>query len=325
MKKVLKWVGIIFVGLLVIGFTIDALKSPEQRVAEIKAREQQQAKQDEDKRENARQEMAALPAITANDIVAAYGENTVAADQQFKDKKFKISGIVSDINTDLFGDPYITLSGGDNQFTEPHFGFEKSEAAQLANLKKGAMVTLVCIGKGDVAKTPMSGSCLLVEDDDVAANKMVTTQTQLVETTTEVSLHEEAVATEQTAEVRLPEEDVATETVSTSEPREQMIFSPSFNCAKASTFSEKAICSDPLLGKLDGALSENYKSMLASNIGEGARSDLKTTQRKWLTERNKCTSNKCLASVYRMRVDEVCDQSVISGVIGSCTSSDEIK
>lgn len=175
MKKVLKWVGIAFVSLIVIGLIIDAIKSPEQKAAEVAAREQQQAKQDEDKRENARQEMATMPAITANDIVSAYGENTVAADQQFKDKKFKISGIVSDINTDLMGDPYITLSGGGNQFMEPHFGFDKSEAAQLANLKKGAMVTLVCIGKGDVAKTPMSDSCLLVDDGDVAANKMVTT------------------------------------------------------------------------------------------------------------------------------------------------------
>lgn len=105
----------------------------------------------------------------------------------------------------------------------------------------------------------------------------------------------------------------------------QATWKPSFDCSKASTFSEKAICSDPLLGKLDGALSENYKSMLASNIGEGARSDLKTTQRKWLTERNKCTSNQCLTDAYRKRVDEVCDQTVISGVIGSCTNSDDIK
>ena len=57
---------------------------------------------------------------------------------------------------------------------------------------------------------------------------------------------------------------------------------PSFDCAKASTFAEKAICSDPLLGKLDGALSDNYKHMLASDIGEGATNDLKTTQKSGL-------------------------------------------
>ena len=99
---------------------------------------------------------------TANDIAKSYNENTVAADQKFKDKKFKVIGTVADISTDLLGDPYVTLRGGVNQFMEPQFGFEKSDSAQLAKLKKGSKVTLICTGKGDVAKTPMSGSCSLL-------------------------------------------------------------------------------------------------------------------------------------------------------------------
>ena len=102
-------------------------------------------------------------------------------------------------------------------------------------------------------------------------------------------------------------------------------WTPSFDCAKASTFSEKAICSDPLLGKLDGALSENYKYMLASDIGDGARADLKESQKKWLIERNRCANNQCLSDAYRKRIDEVCEYPVISGVHPICTSSDEIK
>lgn len=108
-------------------------------------------------------------------------------------------------------------------------------------------------------------------------------------------------------------------------PSPQASWRPSFDCAKASTFSEKAICTDILLGKLDGALGENYKYMLASDIGDGARNDLKVTQRKWLAERNKCTDNQCLASSYRKRIDEVCEYPVISGVHPVCTNSDEIK
>ncbi len=100
---------------------------------------------------------------------------------------------------------------------------------------------------------------------------------------------------------------------------------PSFDCGKASTFSEKEICTDTLLGKLDGALAENYKYMLASDIGDGARNDLKATQKKWLGERNKCADNQCLANAYRKRIDEVCEYPVISGVHPACTSSDEIK
>lgn len=110
-----------------------------------------------------------------------------------------------------------------------------------------------------------------------------------------------------------------------SQASQQVTWAPSFDCTKASTFSEKAICNDPLLGKLDGALSENYKYMLASDIGDGARIDLKTTKKKWLAERNKCTDNQCLANTYRKRIDEVCEYPVISGVHPICTSSDEIK
>ena len=162
MKKVLKWIGIVFVSLIVLGLIVDATKSPEQKAAEAAKREQDSAQKAEAKREQAKQEMAALPAVTASDIAFAYNENTVAADQKFKGKKFKISGTVVDINTDFMGDPYITLRGGVNQFMEPQFGFEKSDAAQLANLKKGSKVTLICVGKGDIAKTPMSGSCSLL-------------------------------------------------------------------------------------------------------------------------------------------------------------------
>jgi len=162
MKKVLKWVGIAFIGLIVLGIFNNATKSPEQKAAEIAAREQKSVQQAEVKRKQLKQEIAALITVTASDIAAAYNANTVAADQKFKDKKFKVSGVVVDINTDFMGNPYVTLRGGVNQFMQPQFRFEKSNTAQLANLKKGAKVTLVCIGKGDVAKTPMSGSCSLL-------------------------------------------------------------------------------------------------------------------------------------------------------------------
>jgi len=102
-------------------------------------------------------------------------------------------------------------------------------------------------------------------------------------------------------------------------------YATSFDCSKASTFVEKAICADTLLGKLDDTLSENYNNMLAGNIGKGAIKDLKATQKKWLSERNKCTDNKCLIEAYRKRIDEICDYPVISGVHPVCTSSDEVK
>lgn len=99
----------------------------------------------------------------------------------------------------------------------------------------------------------------------------------------------------------------------------------SFDCSKASTFVEKTICADTLLGKLDEALSDNYKMMLGSDIGKGAEQDLKATQKKWLKERNKCKDNNCLIEAYRKRVDEICEYPVISGMHPICISSDEVK
>ena len=99
----------------------------------------------------------------------------------------------------------------------------------------------------------------------------------------------------------------------------------SFNCQKAATSVEKEICSNPTLSKLDDALAENYKYMMAANIGDGARKDLKQTQREWIAKRNKCADGKCIEAAYRSRVDEVCDYPVISGIHPSCTSEDEIK
>ncbi len=52
-------------------------------------------------------------------LIQVYDRNTVAADQQFKGKRFKLTGVVDSINTDLFGYPNVTLRGGVNQFMEP--------------------------------------------------------------------------------------------------------------------------------------------------------------------------------------------------------------
>lgn len=101
-------------------------------------------------------------------------------------------------------------------------------------------------------------------------------------------------------------------------------FAVSFDCSKASTFVEKEICSDSLLGRLDDALSENYKGMLESDFGN-SKNSLKTEQRKWLADRNECTNNKCLVDSYRKRIDETCDYAVVSGVHPECTMSDDIK
>ena len=97
--------------------------------------------------------------VSAQQLAQAYDRNTVAADQQFKGKTFKVTGVVDSINTDLFGNPYVTLRGGVNQFMEPQFKLDDAHANYAAGLQSGMRISLICIGGGDVAKTPMSKDC----------------------------------------------------------------------------------------------------------------------------------------------------------------------
>jgi uncharacterized protein len=99
----------------------------------------------------------------------------------------------------------------------------------------------------------------------------------------------------------------------------------SFDCQKATTFVEKEVCNVNLLGRLDDALAENYRFMLAADIGDGARKQIRADQRKWLGDRNKCTTGTCVQKAYRVRIDAVCETPVLSGVHPVCTDSSEIK
>ncbi|MGB0749831.1 MAG: lysozyme inhibitor LprI family protein [Magnetospiraceae bacterium] len=57
---------------------------------------------------------------------------------------------------------------------------------------------------------------------------------------------------------------------------------PSFNCAKAGTAVEKALCADPVLGRMDLAMARLYKHLIETDAG------LKEDQKSWIKTRNLC-------------------------------------
>lgn len=114
------------------------------------------------KAERQAKEFESMTTISPAQLYNAYEANTVAADKQFKGKKLKVVGVVSSINTDFFGKPYVTLSTGVNRFAEPHFSFSEEDLDSLAKLQKGMKITLLCVGNGDFAKNPMSKDCKLM-------------------------------------------------------------------------------------------------------------------------------------------------------------------
>lgn len=108
------------------------------------------------------QQAQPLPEYSAQQMAAEYERNTVAADQRYKGKRFKVTGVVDSINTSLFGNPYVTLRGGVNQFMEPQFELDSAHRNYAAGLQQGMRISLACRGRGDVAKTPMSDECVPV-------------------------------------------------------------------------------------------------------------------------------------------------------------------
>ena len=64
--------------------------------------------------------------------------------------------------------------------------------------------------------------------------------------------------------------------------------------------------------------------MLGADLG-GPVENLRNDQRKWIANRNKCSTRECLVAAYRERVDETCDYGVVSGVHPDCVHADDIE
>jgi uncharacterized protein len=91
-----------------------------------------------------------------------------------------------------------------------------------------------------------------------------------------------------------------------------------FDCDKASTFAEKAICSDSRLTAMDDELGALYKAALASSPDKTA---LKAEQKAWLAARDSCQDDACIMQAYAERIAALKGASA-SGVTGTYTMKD---
>jgi uncharacterized protein len=74
----------------------------------------------------------------------------------------------------------------------------------------------------------------------------------------------------------------------------------SFDCAKASSLVEKAVCADAELSRLDDTMAKSYQQAMADTPNAAA---LRAQQRSWLKEvRNACRDVACLTTAYAERI-----------------------
>lgn len=86
----------------------------------------------------------------------------------------------------------------------------------------------------------------------------------------------------------------------------------SFDCARAATPSERAICSDAALAGLDRDLARSYAARLAEAGDAERKGEVKARQRAWLKNRDEACRDQsgaaavsCLTGVYRARHAEL--------------------
>jgi len=108
---------------------------------------------------------------------------------------------------------------------------------------------------------------------------------------------------------------------------------PSFDCAKARSWSEVAVCNDPGLAALDRRVAELYRSTKAALDGDHQQSVVRD-QRAWLQEREGCKKQAdgtgCLVGVYNARIAQLggepkkhgSNSARVGGVAGALTVVD---
>jgi len=95
----------------------------------------------------------------ATELASGYEANSVAADSKFKDRRLRVTGKITAISTDIMDHAVIAFDGRANQFMQPQATLVDAAKPRAAALRVGEMVMLICIGAGDIAKTPMLRDC----------------------------------------------------------------------------------------------------------------------------------------------------------------------
>ena len=83
--------------------------------------------------------------VTATELIAAYDENEVAADNKYKGQILTVTGVVGSIGKDIVDDAYVTLKdeSSDYSFTSVQCYFADDNLDDIAGLKEGDRVVIV--------------------------------------------------------------------------------------------------------------------------------------------------------------------------------------
>jgi hypothetical protein len=87
--------------------------------------------------------------VPVAELLLHYKSNEVAADQRFKGKRVRTTGVVSEIKKDIVDDIYVTIgTGAELEFPQVQAFFPDSLASKAAGLTSGQTITVDCDCEG---------------------------------------------------------------------------------------------------------------------------------------------------------------------------------
>lgn len=88
--------------------------------------------------------------VSIGELLSAYQGNEVGADVKYKDKYIQTTGIIGDIKKDIMDNLYVIVgkTGGDFEIPALQAFFVDEYTDQLANLKKGSKIEVICLIEG---------------------------------------------------------------------------------------------------------------------------------------------------------------------------------
>lgn len=135
MKKVFKWLGIGFLVLVVITAITGAGKSPTTNTGKQPANQQASAKEEPT--------TAVAEEVVASEFIGAFDKNQLKAEQQYKDKRIKMTAYINNISEDIVGSPFLSLQPTAEQYyfgTTAKCNFKSKD--ELTSVEKKQQITV---------------------------------------------------------------------------------------------------------------------------------------------------------------------------------------
>lgn len=101
--------------------------------------------------------------ITSYELSKAYSDNGVSAEAKYEGKLVEVSGVITNIDKDITGEPFVSLKGTEYNLFGVQCMFGRGNDSDLIDLSKGQSVTLAGRVSGEMIGNVLVRGCTLVK------------------------------------------------------------------------------------------------------------------------------------------------------------------